>query len=93
MDQERGLSEREAQVLALIAEPCTNAEIAQRLGISLHTARSHVASVIHKLGVANRREAVRAWRELSHEKSAETADARDTPRGGESGLSSPKESK
>lgn len=48
------LSEREEEVLALIARGRTNAEIASELFISLSTVKSHVASLMTKLGVRNR---------------------------------------
>lgn len=54
------LSERELEVLKWIAAGKTNAEIGMILGISPHTAKHHVASVIAKLGVENRRGAMRA---------------------------------
>jgi NarL family two-component system response regulator LiaR len=51
------LTARERQVLALVAEGLTNAEIADRLVISLSTAKTHVSSVITKLGASSRTEA------------------------------------
>jgi NarL family two-component system response regulator LiaR len=51
------LTEREREVLALIAEGLGNLEIAERLIISLPTARSHVSAILSKLGAANRAEA------------------------------------
>ena len=50
------LSEREEEVLALIARGRTNAEIASELFISLSTVKSHVASLMTKLGLRNRGE-------------------------------------
>ena len=52
-----GLSPREADVLALIAQGCTNREIAERLLISPNTAANHVRSILQKTGCANRAEA------------------------------------
>lgn len=49
-----GLTQREAQVAALIAEGCTNAEIADELFISLSTVKSHVQSIFGKFHVQNR---------------------------------------
>ncbi len=49
------LSERESEVLALVAEGLTNAEIARRLIISVRTVESHVASLLRKLGLEDRR--------------------------------------
>lgn len=49
-----GLSEREIEVLALVARGCTNKEIARRLVISRRTAEHHVAHIYDKIGVASR---------------------------------------
>lgn len=51
------LSERELEVLALLVEGLSNAEIAEQLIISHHTARFHVSTILSKLGAANRAEA------------------------------------
>jgi len=58
------LSDRELEVLALIAEGLPNRDIAERLYISLSTVKSHTASIYGKLGVHSRTEAVaraHAW--------------------------------
>src|SRR5215203_1258510 len=52
------LTEREWEVVALLAEGLTNAQIAKRLTVSLATAKFHVGGVLSKLGVSNRAEAV-----------------------------------
>ncbi len=52
------LSEREQEVLALIAEGLTNPEIAERLFISIHTVKSHASNLYSKLLVSNRTQAV-----------------------------------
>lgn len=52
-----GLTARESEVLALLAEGLTNAQIAETLVMSAKTASVHVSHVIAKLGVANRTEA------------------------------------
>ncbi len=52
-----GLTERQVQVLRLLSQGCTNAEIADRLVVSTRTVDSHVAAVLAKLGVATRRAA------------------------------------
>lgn len=51
------LTKREQDVLYLIAEGLTNAEIAERLFISVKTAGNHVSNVLTKLGVRSRTEA------------------------------------
>lgn len=58
---ERGpLTERELEVLGLLAQGLANKQIAVELGISEHTVKFHVSSIYTKLGVTNRTEAVRA---------------------------------
>ncbi len=52
------LSAREVEVLLLLDERLETDEIAKRLFISEHTVRSHVKSVLRKLNVSSRREAV-----------------------------------
>jgi NarL family two-component system response regulator LiaR len=52
------LSQREREVLALMVKGLNNSEIAKRLTISLSTAKYHVSSILSKLGVTNRAEAV-----------------------------------
>ena len=54
------LTARQAEVLKLLAEGATNAEVAERLVISEHTIKSHVKHILRQLGAANRTEAV-AW--------------------------------
>jgi DNA-binding CsgD family transcriptional regulator len=52
-----GLTARQIDVLRLLGEGCTNAEIASQLVVSVRTVDSHVAAVLSKLGAASRREA------------------------------------
>lgn len=56
---EEPLTPREREVLELLGRGQSNREIAARLGISEHTAKFHVASILGKLGAANRADAVR----------------------------------
>jgi predicted ATPase/DNA-binding CsgD family transcriptional regulator len=59
------ISEREQEVLAGLAEHLTNAQIAQRLHISVRTVESHVSSLLRKLGAADRRALARLGAELA----------------------------
>jgi LuxR family maltose regulon positive regulatory protein len=58
------LSERELEVLKLLRSELSGPEIAQQLIVSLHTLRTHTNSIYTKLGVNNRRAAVRRAEEL-----------------------------
>ena len=49
-----GLSDREVEVLRLVAQGFTNAEIASRLGISRRTAEHHVQHIYTKIGASSR---------------------------------------
>jgi DNA-binding CsgD family transcriptional regulator len=53
-----GLTARESEILALVAEGLRNAEIAQRLFVSRRTVDNHVSAILRKLGVESRGEAV-----------------------------------
>ena len=52
------LTARELEVVQLLAEGLTNRRIGERLGISEHTAKFHVNSILGKLGASSRSEAV-----------------------------------
>jgi DNA-binding CsgD family transcriptional regulator len=52
-----GLSPREVQILALVAQGLSNREIGKTLTISEHTAANHIRSILRKTGCANRTEA------------------------------------
>jgi DNA-binding NarL/FixJ family response regulator len=52
------LTAREIEVLRLMAEGFGNKEIASRLGISDHTVKFHISSILAKLGASSRTEAV-----------------------------------
>jgi LuxR family maltose regulon positive regulatory protein len=58
------LSEREIEVLRLLGTDLNGPEIARELMVSLHTMRTHTKSVYNKLGVNNRRMAIRRAEEL-----------------------------
>lgn len=53
----QALTGRQREVLALMVQGLSNAEIAERLSISLPTARFHVSQILDRLGAANRTEA------------------------------------
>ena len=52
-----GLTERESEVLALLAEGSSNAQIAHHLGLSLKTVQNYVSRILDKLQVADRTQA------------------------------------
>lgn len=54
------LTQREVEVLQVLAEGASNAAIAERLGISLNTVRNHVQSILAKLNVHSKLEALSA---------------------------------
>jgi two-component system, NarL family, response regulator YdfI len=62
LEVETGLSEemtsRETEVLRMLAEGLVNKDIATRLGISEHTVKFHISSILDKLGASTRTEAV-----------------------------------
>jgi predicted ATPase/DNA-binding CsgD family transcriptional regulator len=54
-----GLTEREVQVLRLVAQGLTNAQIAERLTVSPHTVHAHIRAIHSKLGITSRAAATR----------------------------------
>ena len=54
------LSERQLEILGLVAEGLSNREIADRLHISVNTARDHLSEILTRLDVGNRASAVSA---------------------------------
>ena len=52
------LTERERQILALLAEGLSNRAAAERLGITERTVKFHVAEILARLGASNRAQAV-----------------------------------
>jgi DNA-binding CsgD family transcriptional regulator len=57
-EQDAALTPREIQVLSLLAEGASNKSIALRLGISVHTVKFHVASLLDKFEAIGRTDAV-----------------------------------
>jgi LuxR family maltose regulon positive regulatory protein len=58
------LSERELEVLQLLAAGKANSQIAEELYVTLHTVKKHITHILGKLGAANRTEAAARAREL-----------------------------
>jgi len=54
------ISRREREVIALLAEGCTNRQIAAELGLAPRTVDTHVGNILRKLGLSTRQE-VAAW--------------------------------
>src|SRR5262249_40147840 len=63
-DSPAGLTERQSEVLGLLADGLTNPEIAARLVLSVRTVDTHVAAILNKLGVPTRRDAAARARAL-----------------------------
>ena len=61
------ITERQRQVVELIAAGCSNEEVGEHLGISPRTAKAHCDALRHKLGVARRRQIPIAYRTLTGE--------------------------
>jgi DNA-binding CsgD family transcriptional regulator len=59
-----GVSEREYEVLALLADGLSNREIAERLFVSPNTVKTHLMHLYEKLGVSRRTQAIHKAREL-----------------------------
>jgi len=55
--EDDGLTEREREVLALLAEGANNAQIARALGVSLKTVQNYVSRILDKLQVSDRTQA------------------------------------
>ena len=62
-DSENPLTERESQVLELVAEGKTTKEIAAELFLSAGTVRNYISTILDKLGVGNRIEAIQRFRD------------------------------
>ena len=63
----RKLSDRETEILRLIAEHMTNPEVAHLLGLSEKTIRNNVSSIFSKLRVATRAQAIAMARGAEHD--------------------------
>ena len=62
--QRSGLSKREHEVLLLMAQGCSNQEIADRLFLSLNTVKTHTSNLFVKLDVKRRTQAVQRAKEI-----------------------------
>jgi DNA-binding NarL/FixJ family response regulator len=63
--QSLGVTDREYEVLELLAGGCSNKEIARRLEVSPNTVKTHVARLYEKLAVTKRIEAVQKAKDLA----------------------------
>jgi len=59
------ITERQRQVVELIAAGCSNEEVGRKLGISARTAKAHADVLRRKLGVARRRQIPAAYRAVT----------------------------
>lgn len=62
------LTSRESEILGLLEQGLTNQQIASRLSVTLHTVKNHVHSLLTKLGVGSRAEAVQVLRATKYAK-------------------------
>lgn len=60
--QQRELSDREKQILALVNEGLSNREIADRLVVTVNTVETHIGRILRKLDVRSRWQAADHWR-------------------------------
>lgn len=54
----KSLTPRERQVARLVSDGLTNSEVAQRLGLSIHTVKNYLFSIFDKIGVSSRAELI-----------------------------------
>lgn len=59
-----GITEREYEVLRLLASGCANKQIAEKLSVSPNTVKTHIARLFEKLEASRRTEAIQKAREL-----------------------------
>ena len=64
-DRHLSITERQREVIVLIASGCSNDEVGQRLGISPRTVKAHCDVLRQKLGVPRRRQIPIAYRSLT----------------------------
>ena len=64
---EPGLTERQVEIVRLIAQGCSNVEVGTKLGIAPRTAKAHSDALRQKLGVPKRRHIPAAFRALTGE--------------------------
>lgn len=72
MTEKEQFTPRQRQVIQLIAEGCSNVEIAERLGISPRTAKAHADILRTKLRVSRRRQIPLAFRDATGESPLES---------------------
>jgi DNA-binding NarL/FixJ family response regulator len=65
----KNLSPRQSQILALMAQGCSDKEIARKIGVSYPTVRTHIDRIFRDYGLRNRTEAVVVW--LNRQKAGE----------------------
>jgi DNA-binding CsgD family transcriptional regulator len=65
--RDTGITDRQREIVALIAAGCSNDEVGARLGISPRTAKAHCDVLRQKLGVKRRRQIPMAFRILTGE--------------------------
>jgi len=75
VDPETKFTERQRQVVQLIAAGCSNVEIAERLGVSPRTAKAHSDVVRMKLRVSRRRQIPAAFRRTTGEDPLQSLEA------------------
>jgi DNA-binding NarL/FixJ family response regulator len=79
VDALQGVTEREGEVLALIASGLSNAEIAEHLTLSISTVKTHVRRLLTKLGARDRAQLVIVAYETGLVRPRARADARTAP--------------
>jgi ATP/maltotriose-dependent transcriptional regulator MalT len=65
VEQHHLITERQREVVTLIAAGCSNEEVGERLGISPRTVKAHCDVLRQKLGVSRRRQIPLAYRSLT----------------------------